>query len=523
MKLKGWGNRAYNIFFHLHTVGGIVISVALFIIFFAGAFTLFKNEFYLWENPAARHHVAQKTDVEAIFRKIDGSIRDFDLNDDTFIAFPTELSPIINIFGHIRPEGAEEEIHYVGKMDPSTLEIYETPRTTTGETLYLLHFLDQLPYAGRWIAGFVSLFFIFVTITGVLVHWRKMFTDLWAFSLKGSWKKIWTNSHTVFGFLGLPYQLMYAVTGAFYLLLILVLMPAVMLFYEGSPEKIYALAFPSYGVRYEENAPAADHMHRLAVIHQKVAEQYGRQFNILGIQTHHMKKADGVVSYRLESRDGAIFSSQGYIGFRLSDGSVAYSSIPGEDKLFTHKIVESLSHLHFATFGGLFIKFIYFLMALFTCFVIISGILLWKEARNKAGYTDRQKRFHHRVTIIFLSVCFGLFPATAVLFNAELALGGGESHISRVNSAFFLSWLLLTIAGIWTGNERKLTRFYLISGGILSVLIPVTNGLMTGDWLWSDVQSNVKATDIFWLITGIICLVLAGDILRRKSARQPGR
>ena len=31
MKLKGLGNRAYNVLFHTHTVTGIVISFALFV------------------------------------------------------------------------------------------------------------------------------------------------------------------------------------------------------------------------------------------------------------------------------------------------------------------------------------------------------------------------------------------------------------------------------------------------------------------------------------------------------------
>ena len=41
--------RSYNIFLHTHTVSGIVISVALYIIFFAGAFALIKDEITVWE------------------------------------------------------------------------------------------------------------------------------------------------------------------------------------------------------------------------------------------------------------------------------------------------------------------------------------------------------------------------------------------------------------------------------------------------------------------------------------------
>src|SRR4051812_10831301 len=42
-------NRNYNIYFHTHTVSGIVISVVLFVIFFAGSFSFFKEEISDWE------------------------------------------------------------------------------------------------------------------------------------------------------------------------------------------------------------------------------------------------------------------------------------------------------------------------------------------------------------------------------------------------------------------------------------------------------------------------------------------
>ncbi len=36
----------------------------------------------------------------------------------------------------------------------------------------------------------------------------------------------------------------------------------------------------------------------------------------------------------------------------------------------TYKVIESLMHLHFASFGGLLVKALYFVMALFSCFVV---------------------------------------------------------------------------------------------------------------------------------------------------------
>lgn len=505
MKLKGPGNRIYNILFHLHTVSGIILSVVLFVIFLAGAFTLFKNEFYLWENADARHRTIPETDPREILEKVNAWVEDFDLNDDTFISFPTDQTPLILVYGHRKPPGSEAEVHFTGKMNPVTLELSEQGTTAIGETLFRLHFLDQIPYVGRLLAGFVSVFFVFSLITGVVIHWKNLFTKFWSFSLKGVRKQIWTNAHTVFGILGLPFQLMYAVTGAFYILLALVLMPAVMVMFDGVPEKAYALAFPAYGITYDEKA--ADHqsmLEKLPELHRQALDEYGEKYQIIGIHTHHLLKEDAVVNYRFVSRNPAVFASHGYIGYRLADGTQLYSSMPEIDKKFTHKIIEAVMHLHFGTFGGVWLKILYFILSLFTCFMLISGVLLWKEARNNRQYTLEQKWFHHRVTLVFLAVCLSLFPAIAALFAAERLVEPGEGHVSTVNMIFFGSWAVLTLAGICLKEEAKITRLYVGVLAFLSLAVPVVNGLKTSDWFWQTPITQVWVTDVCWLAVGLL-------------------
>ncbi len=134
---------------------------------------------------------------------------------------------------------------------------------------------------------------------------------------------------------------------------------------------------------------------------------------------------------------------------------------------------------------------------------LVSGILLWKEARNNNRYPADQKRFHRRVTRIFLAVCFALFPATAILFSAELLLPATD-HVLRVNTIFFLSWLFLSLAAMLLPSERAITRFSLWTGGLFSLLVPVVNGSVTGDWLWKTPIMQVWATDLFWLAAGLL-------------------
>jgi uncharacterized iron-regulated membrane protein len=518
MKLKGLSNRLYNITFHTHTVSGIVISFALYVIFFAGAFTLFKSEFYQWENPEARQQHPVAIDYDAVLNKLKEQKPQFNLSDDITVIMPTEERPIMNIYGHlIVPKGKPEE-HYYTSYSPVSQSFSEEETTTIGETLYRLHFFDQIPVIGRYLSGFVALFFAFAVVTGVMIHWKNIFTKFNGFSLKGSYKQIWTNAHTVFGLLGLPFQFMYAITGAYYMLSFLVLAPVVMVFFDGDQEKAFKVILAERMLETQENSPITAKNLKLTTLLNQVKSNHP-ELKLNYLQIKHFDREDGIFTASVQNNK--TFAGDGSVAITLRDGKVVSDNLPGK-RSYAQSVLPGIARLHFATFGGLALKIIYFILALFACFVIISGVLLWKEARNKKNYTDKQKYFHHRVTMSYLAICFSMFPAIAILFAAELLVPRSDQHVFYVRSLFFISWLLLTIAGLIAKNEANATRLYLFSGSIFSLSVPIVNGTTTGDWIWSTIGNGnyfVAGTDMFWLVTGIFSLALV-FVMRKEG---PGK
>ncbi|WP_342089023.1 PepSY-associated TM helix domain-containing protein [Dyadobacter sp. OTU695] len=520
MKLKGLSPRLYNITFNTHTVSGIVISFALYVIFFAGAFTLFKDEFYQWENPVIRQALPQPVNYDQMLRSLKKSTPRFDLSEDITIVTESAKRPLVKVYGHlIVPKGKPEQ-HYYTTYFPVTDEFLKDEKTTVGETLYRLHFFDQIPFIGRYLSGFVALFFAFAVITGVMIHWQNMLTKLHGFSLKGSLKNLWTNAHTVFGLLGLPFQLMYAITGAYYMLSFLVLLPVVVVFYDGSQQKAIDDIFSERATKVSEESAFTTKNLRLTSVLEKVKSKHP-ELDLHYLLVKHYDRQDGIVSVSLEN--SKTFAGNGSVTVRLKDGELISDKLPGK-RTYAESVLFGISRLHFATFGGFALKAIYFLLALFTCFVIISGVLLWKEARNKKSYTDKQKQFHHRVTMWYLAISFSLFPAIAILFSTELVMPDIENHVFLVRTVFFVSWLALSIAGLLLKTESRITWFYLLVGGLFSVLVPLVNGFTTGDWIfdaWSEGLYYTALTDAFWAATGVISLILAISISRsfnRSSA-----
>ncbi|MDN5217293.1 PepSY-associated TM helix domain-containing protein [Fulvivirgaceae bacterium BMA12] len=514
MKLKGLGNRAYNVLFHTHTVAGIVISFALFVIFYAGAFTLFRDDFYQWENPAARIPVAEDFDYDKAFEAVD-KVYDLDRHSITNIAFPDHHDPFFQVYGAVHDTDSTTE-RMAAYVEPGSYSVQDItkPLTTVGITLFRLHYFRQIPVIGLYLSGFVALFFLFASITGLLIHWRNLLTKFYAFIVQGKWKQIWTNAHTVLGVIGLPFQIVYAVTGAFFGLLSFVLLPSVLILYGGDSSKVFNILRPENAIELEHDAKPADNI-SMVTLKKKIEETYpGYRVTRAAVRNYGLE--DALITWTI--KDGKGIATDGRITMYMSDGiPIEEASLFPAEKKYYSSVIEIIGKLHFADFGGFLIRVVYFVLSMITCFMIISGILLWQAARDNNRYTEKQRKFHHKVTKVYLAICLSMFPAFAIIFIANKMVPiGMEGRAFLVNTIFFSSWLLLFVIGCFWNSYARQNKNYLIIGGVLSLLVPLVNGIATGDWFWLVLTTfpNVAGVDISWLLTGLIALVVALWVLK---------
>ncbi|MEH6657347.1 PepSY domain-containing protein [Leeuwenhoekiella marinoflava] len=517
MKLKGLGDKTYNMLFHTHTVAGIVISFALFVIFFAGAFSLFRHEIIQWENPEARQAINSDYNYEKALAKLD-SVYTIDWHDNASLIFPSEKNPLFTIYAYQKTE--DNSFHRISAyITPDTYRVQDLshPHTTVGDTIYYLHYFEQIPIVGLYLSGLVSLFFFFAIVNGLLIHWRNLFTKFFAFFTEGKWRNIWTNAHTVLGVLGLPFQLIYAITGAFFGLLTLILIPTVFLLYNGDANKVYSKVSPEDSIVVDENAADYEHL-SISELSKQVQEIYP-QHQIRYADMRNYGKEDALITFKIDDFKGLL--SGGSLTMYMRDGKLLtdYSVLPNT-KSYSESIIPVMGKLHFADFGGMTMKVIYFVLSLITCFMIISGVLIWRTARDNKRYSYKQRLFHHRVTMVYLAICLSMFPAFAVIFlvNKFVPMEMVD-RVGLVNTVFFLSWLVLIVVGLFWKSYSKLNRNYLVIGGVLSLLVPVANGVVTGDWMWSTWRTlpYVACVDLFWLIVGVLTLYISLKVLRVKT------
>jgi uncharacterized iron-regulated membrane protein len=518
MKLKALPKRAHNIFFHTHTVTGIVTSAALFIIFYTGAFALFRHELLRWENPQARFEAPAAVDFSRVLSSIKAANPAFAEAEHFSLRLPNEMVPYVQFFG---AEQSEDGSPRRFKALINTAADYQVtlssgPATTVGETLYELHFFGQLP-GGEYLSGFIAVFLLFAILTGVLIHWKNLLQKFYAFTVRGKWKQIWTNAHTVLGIIGLPFQVVYAVTGALFGLLTLLLVPSAFILFGGDTQAVLGAVRPESAIPLREDAPKIDHA-SLDKYYERVRKQLpGIPVSVITVRHH--SRSDGIASFYFD--DEMSIGGTGQLTFALNSGEVVSQNLPGESS-YTKSVLNIITKLHFGTFGGLLLKGIYFILAMITCFMLLSGVLLWQQARNNKNYTDKQQRFHHRVTKANLAVCLSLFPATSLLFLANKLLPMElAERVFYVNAVFFIGWLLLTLLGLRWNDFRKLNLNYLRLGAIAALAIPIVNGLVTGDWLWKTFASGqyyVGSVDVFWLMAGLAAIGAKSAIQKTKSA-----
>ncbi|MCC9072204.1 PepSY domain-containing protein [Flavobacterium sp. F-65] len=504
-------NRNYNIYFHTHTVSGIVISVVLFVIFFAGSFSFFKDEIINWERSES---VAITKNIQLDYDKALKNLdKEYTLHGRNISIAKTSVERRVNIY----LEGTKDSLA-AAKLKEGTFFYLDTKNFKThtyensyslGEFLYRLHFLAQIPYpVGYYLSGFVALFFLFAIITGVLLHWNKIVSNFYIFRPKEKLKTLWTDAHTSLGMIGLPFQFVYAVTGAFFMIKLLIVAPSVMALYKGDQDKLYKdLEYSDPEYKFDNKKLATPFS-----IDKLVAKTKSnwKDFEINRIFIQNYGDTNMHVLVEGEIKYDKKFTGIGKVIYKVADGTVVAKKDPVTETTYLDAVKNVLYRIHFGDYGGYALKIISFVLGIITCFVIISGVMIWLVARDKKNMPEKKRRFNEAVVRIYLAICLSMYPITALGFIATKIF----HPLGRANiySIYFIGWLALTIFFILKKNNAFTNKFSLLSGSILGFLIPIVNGICTGNWFWKTFAQNqiqIFFVDIFWIVLASITLYIS--------------
>lgn len=352
MKFKSLKPRLHNVIFHTHTISGIVISFALFVCFYAGAVALFMDEMYRWENPEARIETPDpaKIDYDKVVSVVEKNVADFDKGVQFGFFPPTKEKPLIVFYGTSKKADGRVE-RFMAYINPVTYKMTADlePKTHMGQTIYELHFFNQIPLIGFYLSGFVAFFFLFAIITGLLTHWKNIINKFYAFTTEGKWKQIWTHGHISLGFITLPFQIIYAVTGALLGLSVLLLAPSAFLMFNGDTSEVLKAISPDANIKYEETATLIDGGYGFNNAFSKVSHAYP-ETDITYLYSTNYGKEDGTVSVRVDDEKG--IASDGTFVYAYKDGRLLASIEPYTRPYAKTEHLLMVKTHNFATFGS---------------------------------------------------------------------------------------------------------------------------------------------------------------------------
>lgn len=517
-------NRVYNIFFHTHTISGIFISLALYVIFFAGSFSFFRDDIVGWERnePRALGWKLEKMNFDRVMDslQLEGDLQGWDV---VFNQYYDEQRVAVSL----TPSSFQDSSETITRsnffyLHSQSFEKYDYQSSySLGEFLYRLHFFAQLNLwgtSGYLLAGIVAFFFLFAVITGVIVHWNKIISNFYLFRPYNSLKNLWTDAHTGLGILGLPYQFMFALTGVYLIVGFSIMSPAVIAFgYAGDQKKAYdefefnPPVYEEAGVSLEKEVSINQLVARSKALWPELVVKNVHVFNY-GDQNMHVK-VEGHPEFRSK------FAGLGNLVFHAASGDIIASKKLMEDTSYFNTARAIMIRLHFGDYGGHGLRLIYFGLGLLSCFVIISGVLIWQVARDKKHVAPAKRKFNAWLTWIYLAGALGMFPVTAFIFLAvKWGLSPDDAErMTFMYRYYFWAWLLVTVCLVMLRDNWLINKVSLISGGVLGLLIPISNGIQTGNWIWNSFwqgYEDIFWVDFLWLSLGILSLVI-GLSLRR--------
>ncbi|MBL4677141.1 MAG: PepSY domain-containing protein [Mucilaginibacter sp.] len=539
-------NRKYNIYFHTHTISGIIICGLLYVIFFAGSFAFFKDDIAAWQQNRSNHqNEVVKKDfaivIDSLSKKHKLKGRDFDFNmqrsgvgayvsmsashDTTLKKKPKEGR---------HPKQAKRKGRGRRGNDDSEFFTYDfaskkasdyTTSYTMGEFFYRLHFLAPLnevpirlgtPF-GYLIAGIVSFIFVFALLTGLLLHWDKIKSNFFVFRPWNKWKTVWTDLHTALGVIGFPFQFVFAVTGVVLIANFLLVSPYTQFLYKGKAEVLYHELEYSDTTQYKYSYKPLDKDFDVnGFVSQIEGKWHNSELTSVAIRNYQDSNMHVIVQAKPQTTQQ--YAGLGKLIYRVHDGKIIYEKSPLASATYVDKVKSLIYHLHFGDFGGRPLRVMFFVLGIMGCIVINSGVLIWLVARDKNNVAARKRKFNFWTANVFISSSMAMLPVAAITMIAVIvSKTAGQPFIYHW---FFYTWLVLSVYFLIRRDLSIVNRQSFLLSAVTCLALPVVDGLIRGNWIW--VTFAKQAYDLLFIDVFFICLsVISAVIYLKVKNRKP--
>lgn len=511
----------------VHTWTGILTGMALFIAFYAGALTVFKEPLARWIAPPSSMHLVSLEEAPQLIAKTlaaqPASARDFTLHLREAEHLPASLE------WQIRDADADDHDETSVRRFAATLEQDGAAQVMEHHPSILPHFIDTLHRVvglpedsdpNRWVMGIVAALYTLALVSGVVVLIPSLVKDFFALRIGKNLKRMWLDAHNVVGIVSLPFHLVMALTAVVFAYHDGIYFLQDKLIHDGQWSNAFQRQGPPPGDR--ASLDPAQMLPPQVLLAQARAFAPGFEPTMLQYQQVTGPRA----TLRVWGKDPSAVSPRARGGFLAMDpysGRILNSDfLPGQQNT-PNLFISSFFALHMAAFGGMAVQWMYFFLGLAGAWLFYSGNLLWVETRRRklnkeATGLPTQRRDTRLMAAATVGVCLGCvcgisLAAVGGKWLYALAGAGAEGTHLLYYSAFFaaIAWAFLAGAG-----RAAVHLLWLASA--LTLAMPLTSlagALLPGTGLWAHGSPASLGVD-FTALAGALCFAL----MARATARR---
>ena len=339
----------------------------MFIVCFSGAVVVFKNEIDLWANPslASLPRTDRPASLDVVLAQLQARYPGATVET---IALPDAVNP--SYFAFVRERGAPASMRTKVALRSDTGAVVGPVDSQLGQYLRMLHVF--LFFGPRWIVGFLGVAMLVLIGTGIVIH-RKILAELFTQRWGRSFRAVMSDLHKSAGIWGLGFHILITATGAW--------MGLAPLFEQGyryvtNPASAVQKA-PARNAKTAPTSPVT--MQSLDALHAAARTAVpGLETRYVSLRGWDTSAAEAGFTGNLRSH----LASTARVDIRAATGALKNVNDPRTQGFWA--LVDGLMEpLHFGDFGGLALKWVYFLLGMTPAFLSISGTLIWLDARQQ--------------------------------------------------------------------------------------------------------------------------------------------
>ncbi|MFT4257348.1 MAG: PepSY-associated TM helix domain-containing protein [Pseudoxanthomonas sp.] len=511
MKIK-IRNDIVQVYKDVHIWAGIVSGLMLFIAFYAGAITMFEKPLQRWATPpsalAPPPPLAEADRlVEAVLARHPQAARQFVVMVETA---PEQPARVMWREGE-RRRGAELTEYGASFAADGGLQVEKIRKAQVARFIDLLHVYVGLPFpdpVSRPIMGAVALLYAVALVSGLIVLLPTLLKDVFALRIGKNLKRMWLDTHNALGIFSLPFHLVMALTSVIF----------------AFHDQIYAaqdkLVYPG-GLNWgeEEHAPPAPgatplpmpELLRKVQLQLPELEVYGFAF-----QQDRDGHREGILT-GFDARRGT--RARTYVSTHLDPytGEVDPHDLPGHMDGWD-EAVNAFFSLHFGSYGGNPMRWLYLLMGLAGAALFYTGNLLWVESRRRkqrGAETVAQKRSAKVLGCLTVGISLGCVAGISATVAAAKWLPARVENLGFWQEAIYYAVFLASVGWAFARGAARGAVDLLWLCAWLTLLIPLTS--LAGAWgiggIWN--HPGTFWVDLTALVSVPVFLLIAQRTRRR--------